>query len=276
MPAHFRRLTIASAAVLLALAAFGCGGTNKKVPVFPPITQDAADDIMQEFAMVLSLDHGGWLVEIDSTLSAVPAQGVPPFVAPGSAQSFMAAAISYNIGYAYTAANGDTNAAWADTDRVAFVDGNSVANGTLVVDSTFSSIPFYHEGSIGSEGYASGDTISFSGSGFDSLLITFRPVFRGGTRYASTSIFTDYDLVMLRDPVLHPHPISGTMNADVLDAVRTNSDPGSTNGDSIDGTIDVTFDGTQVAHAAVYNGLQDNPTKFFYTFDLKTGVIARQ
>lgn len=286
MTPTFRRLCL-GAVVLLAVLGTGCGKKNPNKPTPVVITQSQADDLVQQVGMSASLDHGGWLVDIVSTLESMPLGATPsmsrrvlmlpassrPHVSVNRDTVFTRASMSYHIIYYYTDTHGDSLGAWADT--VTQVDGESHATGTIT-DTGFSAF-YRHDGDpVTATGFDAGsDTISFTGVGDDSLFATFTPVFRGGTAYYSTTGFTDYDITMLRNPALNAFPIAGTANTFLFADPLRSANPTDFAGTSIEATVTITFNGTQTATLGVTNEFESASTQFRYSLDLRTGAVQR-
>src|ERR1044072_8483959 len=153
MSPNFRRLTVLCAAFLVVALGAGCGkNSTKPKNLIPPLTQEQSDDLVQQMAMMISTDHGGWLVDLQSTTQRIP-QLAPPgpslrqrlFALPASSSpfrigtidtAFTVASMSYAFHYFYTDSSGDSTDAFADS--VVQIDGNGLATGTLTSDTTFS------------------------------------------------------------------------------------------------------------------------------------------
>jgi len=293
MSPKFRQLILLCAAALMAVSAVGCGKKDKKTNPIPDLAQEEADDMIQQVAMMIASDYGGWLVDLHTTRSFMPAGGPPAneiaslsqrvLMMPASSRgggfranthdtSVTVVDMNYTFNYFYTDTLGDSLDTY--TPAVVQVDGISTATGNIT--KTGFTAFFSHKGDpFSATGFEAGsDTINFTGVGDDSVFTTFTPAFRTGTRYFATVSFVDYDVYLLRAPGANPFPLSGTANmflfADVLRTANA-SDISST----LESTITYYFDGTQTPLVGVTNE-PDNPTpKFRYHADLRTGAITR-
>ncbi len=291
MTPTFRRLCL-GAALLIAVLSTGCGKKSTKPNPIPPITQAQSDDLVQQAGMAASIDHGGWLVDILSTLesiplgrSTLPAMNRRVLRSPASARPgafaerdtlFTRASMNYSIFYFYTSTSGDSLGAWADS--VTQVDATSHATGTLT-DTGFSAF-YRHDGdpvtAIGFADTVGPDTISFTGVGDDSLLASFTPAIRGGaTVFYSTTGFTDFDITMLRNPATNVFPIAGTANVFLFEDQLRSANPTDLTGSTLEATVTITFNGTQNATVGVTNELESDTPQFRYTLDLRTGHVQR-
>ncbi len=73
MSPNSRRLTVLCAAFLVVALGTGCSKSSTKPKTYiPPLTQEQSDDLVQQVAMMVSTDHGGWLVDFQSTLRGTP------------------------------------------------------------------------------------------------------------------------------------------------------------------------------------------------------------
>ena len=290
MSPKFRCLLALCAAVSIVALGSGCGKKNPKPPPIQVLTQEQSDDLVQQVAMMVSTVHGGWLVDLQSTLLSIPLLAPPgPQAAlarrlhlfptatrPGFGidrdTTFMVASMSDTFFYYYTDSSGDSLSAWADS--VVQVDGVGRATGTITSDTTFSG--FYHhvDDPISATGIEAGsDTVYFTGVCDDSLFTTFRAVFRGETRYFATSGFVDYQAYLLRNGS-NLWPVSGQASAFLFgDVLRT---PNPTDiSTTLEATVVINFDGTQTPTVDVINELESLNPKFHYRMNLRTGAIQR-
>jgi hypothetical protein len=295
MSGTFRRLFVLCAAALIALSAPGCGKKGKIVDPVPVLTQEDADDMVQQVAMMIAADQGGWLVDLQSTRESMPLN-VPAVPGPMSLSQRVlmmpassrgggfrtnrdtlvtVASMNYAFFYFYTDTLGDSLGSYTpDTSGVIQVDGISTATGTIAATGFNGFLSHKGDPLTGTGFEAASDTINFSGVGDDSLFTTFTPAFRTGTRYFSTVSFVDYDVKMLRNPAANPFPISGEANAFLFADVLRSPNP-SDFYTTLEGTVTYYFDGTQTPIVGITNDLDSPIPKFRYRADLRTGTITR-
>lgn len=291
MSPTFRRMLILCAAALIAVSALGCGKKKNPVDPIPDLAQEDADDMMQQVAMMIASDHGGWMVDMLSTRASMPLGG-PALPGPSLSQRVLmpasaggggfrtnrdTLAVFGSMNYLFTYIYSDT----ASNDTLLFytpdviqVDGVSTANGTINVAGFDAN--FYHKGDpFTATGFEAGsDTINFSGVGDDSIYTSFTPSFRTGTRRFATVSFVDFDLDMVRDPAGNPYPTSGIANMFLFADVLRSANPSDVF-TTLESTVTYFFDGTATPIVWITNDL-DNPTpKYRYRADLRTGAITR-
>lgn len=290
MSPTFRRMFALCAVALIALSAQGCGKKGKPTDPNPGLAREDADDMVQQVAMMIATDRGGWLVDLQSTRASMPLGG-PVVPGPSLSQRVLMPASSggggfrtnrdttaifgsmnYNFFYFYTDTIGDSLGTYGP--GVIQVDGISTANGT--VNAPGFDANFYHKGDpITGTGFEAGsDTINFSGVGDDSMYVTFTPAFRTGSRRFATVSFVDYDVNMVRDPAGNPYPISGLATMFLFADVLTSPNPNdifTTN----ESTVTYYFDGTATPIVGITNNLDNETPQYRYRADLRTGVITR-
>ena len=290
MPPTLRRLFVLAAALGIAVLGPGCSKKSTKPPPIEVLTQEESDDLVQQVAMMVSTDRGGWLVDLQSTLQSIPqfAPGraarnrsllaFPTGMRPGFRIDrdtvFTVASMTDSFFYFYTDSSGDSLGAWADS--VVQVDGICHATGTISSDTTFSA--FYHhvdDPLTGTGIEAGSDTVTFTGVCDDSLFTTFRAVFRGAHVYYSTTGFVDYEAYMQRNPATNPWPVAGTANAFLFaDVLRTPNPTDISN--TLEATVSINFDGTSTPTVDVTDELESPNPKFHYRIDLRTGAILQR
>lgn len=291
----FRRLTALCMAAMIAVFAAGCGGKDGPTqPIIPELTQSEADDLVQQFAMMMASDHGGWMTDLLSTRDALPAGGPPVgpakslsrrlLLMPASAgrgfetnrdTSFAVGWMNYNINYLYT----DTlsqDSIGTYNPAVVSVDAISLASGAIMVPG-FDAF-FRHIGDpitvTGLE--ADTTTLHFSAINEDSIFAAFLPVFRtSDTVYTATVSFLDYEIDMVRDPAGNPYPIAGEIIADIFSEILRTPNPNDLV-NIIDGIITMTFDGTQTPLLDITNQIDNAAPPYRYRINLTTGAITRQ
>ncbi len=299
MPPVLRKLLAAFALVTLYAAGTGCsssdggGGTGE-----PPITQEAADDIVQQFAMSFALDNGGWQVDMESANQSTPrfsAQRMKPLafafhsgIGRGLGimrdTTFTRVDMSYSYNYLYTDFDStrvdttdwfrDSLATWSTL--VVAIEGRGQGTGTIDVDTTFSGDFRHFADELHVVGMGSDDdTLVVFGSGDDSLFATFRPAVRGGSSvyYIFTALSDLNDIAYLKDNS-NPYPVEGNIellvfadhlgSANPADLIRSYS-----------GELRVTFDGTQTPIATFSGEIDDPSPPFRYRINLRTGAITR-
>jgi hypothetical protein len=292
-----RRLIAAFAFVILGAAVSGCsddgGGPNGE----PPITQEAADDIMQQFAMSFALDHGGWQADMESASQSTPrfaAQRMKPmafaFHSGGRGfgimrdTSFTRAAMTYSYNYLYTDYDPtrpdtsdwfrDSLATWSPL--VVAIEGRGQGNGTIDVDTTFAAVFRHTADELNIIGIgANDDTMAVFGSTDDSLFTTFRPQLRAsGDVYYVFTMFGDVDDVAYLRDGSNPYPIEGNIEAFVFADHLASANPTDLVR-SYSGELRVNFDGT-LTPIATFSGEVDDPSPpFRYRINLRTGAITR-
>lgn len=290
MSPTFRRMFALCAVALIAFSAPGCGKKKPTDPV-PSLAQEDADDMVQQVAMMIAADRGGWLVDLQSTRASMPLGGP---VVPGPSLSrrllMMPASsggggfrtnrdttaifgsMNYNFFYFYTDTIGDSLGTYDST--VVQVDGISTANGT--VNAPGFDANFHHKGDpfTGTGFEAGSDTINFTGVGDDSMYVTFTPAFRTGSRRFATVSFVDFDLDMVRDPAGNPYPTRGIANMFLFADVLTSPSPSDIY-TTLESTVTFYFDGTATPVVGITNDLDDETPKFRYRVDLRTGAFTR-
>jgi len=279
-------ILIASGLTLFALA--GCGGDDGDDPGLPPLTQSDADDLMQQAAMMMATDRGGWLKDVEVIVTTLPRPVVGAgsaerlrllFAVPASAgrgfevlydSTYVVGAMLCTLSISYTDTLGDSLVVWEGSadELEAIVRGS----GVITVDTTFTGT-FRHLGepitATGIEAHS--DTLNFTGVCDDALTAVFKPAFRTGSVRYVTESFSDYDLFHIRDGS-HEYPNDGLASTFLFcDRLRSAS-PTDIEA-SIDGEVSIVFDGTSNPIAEVTN---DPPNvQFRYRVNLKTGVIQR-
>jgi len=285
--ASLLRRTIVLGLAVLVMATMGCSKKDKKTnPVVPSLTQENADDLVQQAAMMIATDQGGWLIDVQSALESTPMEAPPAPLArrldlvPASASpivrtlrdsSFTRAGMNYTFSMSYA----DTVDSTLWHPGVTTIDAVVHATGTL--NSTGFTGFYKHDGDpVTLEWFEVGaDTVVCSGVGDDSLFTTFTPTFRTGTRYFNSTSFVDFDFKMRRDPVAHPFPLAGEANAFMFaDELRTPNPSDYTN--TLEGTVTFVFDGTQTPLVGVTNEFESTDFQYRYRVDLRTGAMTRQ
>ena len=285
MPSLLRRTIVLGLAVLV-MGAMGCSSKDKKTNPLPTLSQEDADDLVQQAAMMLATDQGGWLIDVQSTLESTPIEAPPPplarrlnLMAASSNPIFRTlrdtlvtrAAMTYAFNYLY-ADTVDSLPSWRP--GVTIIDAIAHATGNIT---TTGFTGFYkHDGDpVTLEWLDVGaDTVTCSGVGDDSLFTTFTPTFRTGTKIYNTTSFVDFEFRTLRDPAAHPFPIAGEANAFMFaDVLRTPNPDDFTN--TIEGTVTFVFDGTQNPLVGVTNEFEGTGFQYRYHVDLKTGAFTR-
>ena len=289
MSPTFRRMLVLCAAALIAVSALGCGKKKNPVDPLPDLAQEDADDMVQQVAMMIATNHGGWLMDMQSTRASMP-QGGPVVPNPSLSERVLMPAsagggfrtnrdtltvfgsMNYSFFYFYTDTLGDSLGTY--TPAVIQVDGISNANGTINVAGFDAN--FYHKGDpFTATGFEAGsDTINFTGGGDDSIYTVFTPALRTGSRRFATVSFVDFDLYMVRDPAGNPYPTSGIANMFLFADVLRSANPSDVF-TTLESTVTYYFDGTATPIVGVTNDL-DNPTpKYRYRADLRTGAFTR-
>lgn len=290
MPSRWLAVLAIGLLVLLC-GCLGCGKTTKPRVDPPPLTQADADDLVQMVAMMTGSDRGGWLVDIQSTLASMPLPAPPArgqrferlFAAsPEGKHRFgimtrdtivTVGGVQYTFHYYYTDTHGDSADFWADS--VVQIDGTSEATGPIVADTTFNGFLRHLGDPISASSFEPESTlIDFTGSGDDSLFVTFTPHFRGGKRFFSLTSYTDYDVYVQRNPATNQFPLQGESSIFMFaDRLRT------ANPDDVETTLEAQvtffFDGTQTPTVAISNDI-DVVAQFRYKVDLKTGLIIQR
>jgi len=298
MSPALRRLLALIAALSLAAGNSGCSSKDGGGVSEPPITQEAADDLMQQFAMSFALDNGGWQVDLESSFQSTPRTSAQrgnrmAFAAiagfgrgMGTLRdtAFTRAGMSYSYHYLYTDFDStrtdttdwyrDSLATWSPL--VIAIQGRGQGDGTIDVDTTFSGdfrhvADELHVVGAGSED----DTLVIFGSGDDSLFTTFRPAVRGGNSvYYIFTAFTDLnDIAYLKDGS-NPYPVEGNVEAFVFADHLGSANPADLIR-SYSGELRVTFDGTQTPMATFSGEVDDPAPPFRYRINLRTGAITR-
>src|SRR2546428_13856641 len=73
-----RRHAIAACLVALLALVAGCSKKKSTPPnTEPQLTQEEADDIVQQLAYMTAADSGGWILEVQSTFKATPKSVAP-------------------------------------------------------------------------------------------------------------------------------------------------------------------------------------------------------
>jgi hypothetical protein len=289
MSPKLRRLTYLCAVLLVAAVGTGCSKKTTKPPPVPPIAHEDSDDLVQQVAMMTSIDHGGWLTDLQSTVASVPqfAPGPQPSltqrvigfsanprspVGVNRDTTFTSASMNFSAFYYYTDTQGDSLGAWADT--VTQVDARITATGTL--SATGFSAYYRHVGDpVTGLGFEAGsDTVTFTGAGEDSLFATFTPKLRTGTRYFSTTGFLDFDITMFRNPALNALPLEGTTEYFLFGDVLNSANPSDIN-KTVEATVTMHFNGTAVATVDVTDESVSETPLYHYTLNLQTGDFAR-
>ena len=290
MPSLLRR-SFALWLAILSLAAAGCGGKDDPTkPVTPTLSQDQADDLVQQVAMMIATDHGGWLVDIQSTLEQTPVDApttlarrlnLMPASAGGffraladSDTTFTRAGMTYQVSYLYTDSGQTDTTVWYPGFVTTRVEAVSQALGTITA--TGFTGTYKHLGDPVSLDWtrAFGDTITVSGVGDDSLFTTFTPALGSGTKYYNSTSFVDFEMATRRNPATHPWPIAGTANAFLFADVLRTPNPNDYSS-TIEGTVTVLFDGTQNPLVGVTNEFEGSTFLYRYHVDLKTGAFSR-
>ena len=292
-----RRLIAAFAFVILGAAVFGCSSDEGGDGGEPPIPQEVAGDIVQQFAMSFALDHGGWQADMESAFQSTPrfaAQRMKPmafaFHSGGRGfgimrdTSFTRDGMTYSYRYLYTDSDPtrpdtsdwfrDSLATWSPL--VVAIEGRGSGNGTIVVDTTFSAVFRHSADELNVIGIgANADTLAVLGPTDDSLFTTLRPQLRAsGDVYYVFTMFGDVDDVAYLRDGSNPFPIEGNIEGFVFadhlaspnptDVIRPYS-----------GEIRVNFDGTQTPIATFSGEVDDPAPPFRYRINLRTGAITR-
>ena len=145
MSPTFRRMFALCAVALIAMSAPGCGKKKPTDPV-PSLAQEDADDMVQQVAMMIASDRGGWLFDMLSTRESMPLGG-PATGAPSLSDRVLLMSstpgggfrtnrdtlvVRGSMNFAFTYMYRDTasrdTVIW--TPDVIEVDGVSLANGT--------------------------------------------------------------------------------------------------------------------------------------------------
>ena len=98
MPPTLRRLFALAAALGIAVLGPGCSKKSTKPPPIEVLTQEESDDLVQQVAMMVSTDRGGWLVDLQSTLQSIPLLAPPGPQATLSRRLFFPAAMRRGFG----------------------------------------------------------------------------------------------------------------------------------------------------------------------------------
>jgi hypothetical protein len=286
----FRSIRSLISVGLAVLALAGCGGNdNNDPPSLPPLSQTDADDLMQQAAMMMASDRGGWLSDVNAIVGSLPR----PVVGPGGAarlRALMAMPASagrgfqvfydstYSVGavlctltITYTDTLGDSLDVWESSAEE--LEAIVRASGPIVDGTNFVGA-YRHLGEpitgIGIEAWQ--DTVNLSGLGDDAITSTFTPAFRTGLARYVAEAFTDYDLFVIRSGTTAGNPTDGYASM-YLFADRLRSDNPADIEASIDGEVSLIFDGTGNPIAEVTN---DPPNaQFRYRVNLRTGAIQR-
>jgi hypothetical protein len=271
-----RVLRYASLVSLCVLAAFAAG-CSKKSSTRPPIeiTQEDADDLVQQVGMMIGSDNGGWFVDLESTIASMPLS--EPMIVPAGMTRVTRdtvvyrAGVNYLISYLYSDTTADSISQY--NPAVHSVDGESSASGTMMT-ALVDTLDFFHTSSFVGTGFAAGsDTAVFEADGYDSTFATFTPKYRTGTRYYATFVFTEYDEVrLLRSG--NPYPLSGSVLIDVFAERLRSANPADLQL-ILEATVTITFDGTQRALVGITANLDDPTPQRRYRVDLRTGEMER-
>ena len=72
-----RRLVVLGSFAVLAMLAVSCSPRGKGPTTVKPLAVEDADDIAQQFGMLIATDRGGFLVDVLTTIEGVPLYGPP-------------------------------------------------------------------------------------------------------------------------------------------------------------------------------------------------------
>jgi len=253
-------LPLAAAALLLA----GCGKDSTNKPRVDPFGQTDADDIAQQLGASMGTDPGGWLFEITRSMEQRAAMG-------DTAVTAVKGGMTHMISYAYTDSVNNPYDTW--NLLVSDVDGFDHAEGTITAAGTAGT--FHHWGDFLATG-AHSDTTFFRTLSLDTTLCAIQSFFRGDSAHWKITTFYDYDEVkMFHDNVAQPWPISGLVSW-LIEAHQLNSmDPNDINRTLlVEATL--TFNGTNMVPATVFEYEDDPRTHYHYWFDLQTGLVQRR
>jgi hypothetical protein len=288
MPSLLRRTLVLGLAVL-AMAATGCSKDKTTKPTVPTLTQEQADDLVQQVAMMTATDHGGWLIDIQTTLASVPMEAPPGPLArrlhlmPASAGPmfraladsdtvFVRAGMTYHFKNLYSDTSSRDSALWFP--GVTKVEVHSQALGTITA--TGFTGAFKHDGDpVTLDWFDVGaDTVTCSGVGDDSLFTTFTPALGSGTKYYNSTAFVDFDFLTRRDPSVNPWPVAGSANSFLFADVLRTPNPADYSS-TIEGTVTILFDGTQNPLVGVTNEFEGTTFLYRYHLNLQTGAFSR-
>jgi hypothetical protein len=271
---RYRPLSLPLAALVLALAAAGCGknaassGSSTTSPN-PPLSAQAADDIALQFATTLSRQHGVPLSQVGTTSLAALARG------EGSATALRRARVesiqtegglTWSVVVRFFDAAGNEQPIYnpATTARVVV---HAKVRGTLASPE--------HHAFIGSDRMLdvagllpTETTLEIDGAANDTADAAFDAANGSASRhYHLVGAGALTDVRQLKDPAVNPYPLSGTARwAIIVDASST--DHNGTTDAHYDATVLVTFNGTRYPTIEVSE-------HFRYQMDLETGAIER-
>jgi len=288
MPPSSRRHAIAACLVSLLALAAGCGSKKSTPPNTElQLTQEEADDVVQQLAYMTAADSGGWILEVQSTFKAIPKSvaATPSLgrgpelrmrVPVGIERDTVVAGgqVFYNFHYEYIAVvnNQEVRDPVWDSTKVQ-VEATFFGSGT-VAPTAGNGNYFHHGGTINVYDLkAPEDSLTFSGLDNDTSLAVIRV--NGGTHYYfMNDDFLDYDLKMRKLDPEDGFTMKGTAQV-LYQADKLRSPNQSDVERSIYGEFNLVLNGTEQAEATIAEDVL-TPTIYRYFVNLRTGAIQRR
>jgi len=299
MPPSSRRHAIAACLVSLLALAAGCGSKKSTPPNTElQLTQEEADDVVQQLAYMTAADSGGWILEVQSTFKAIPKSvaatpslgrgpelrmrvpvGIERDTVVAGGQMF------YNFHYEYIAVvnNQEVRDPVWDSTKVQVEAMFFTSPNSTVTPTAGNGNYFHHGGTINVYDLkAPEDSLTFSGLDNDTSLAVIHS--RGGVHYYfMNDDFLDYDLKMGKLDSEDGFTMKGT--AQVLyqaDKLRSPS-PGDVER-SIYGEFNLVLNGTEQVVGGILGPWAEatiaedvlTPTIYRYFVNLRTGAIQRR
>jgi len=283
-----RRHAIAACLVALLALVAGCSKKKSTPPnTEPQLTQEEADDIVQQLAYMTAADSGGWILEVQSTFKATPKSVAPtPGLSWGPELRMRAPVgierdttvaggqVFYNFHYEYIAVvnNQEVRDPVWDSTKVQ-VEATFFGSGTVTPTAGDGNY-FHHGGMINVYDLkAPEDSLTFSGIDNDTSFAVIHS--RGGVHYYfMNDDFLDYDLKMRKLDSEDGFTMRGTAQV-LYEADKLRSRNLSDTERSIFGEFNLVLNGTEQAEATIAEDVPD-PTIYRYFVNLRTGAIQRR
>jgi len=275
----FLRNTLTFALIATVVALTGCSKETTKPTTVDrdPLTQEHADDIVQQVAAMMIAPNGGWFTEVQSTVEATQglqtliASDVPPYATLRDS-TFTVGSMNFEITYNFVDTLGQ--------DHIDWVPGTFQVEGLLRATGSIATNPFNgtynHNGDFTADFRDSpGNTVEFYGFSEDTSLGFAKSTFRADSSWWFMDMFYDYEgLRISRDLVTNPYPLLGTVDMDI-DCFRLNSINLTDIRNHIEAVLTMSFDGTDSALFTIVDDFDPPSGSWQYRVHFMTGAITR-